>query len=161
MSLTVKNLKEIWNNEFLPNIRTEFRRETDSMKASISELNKKLENIRLEIRMELDPLKKKLEEIENSQKFISNQYDTVTTTVQAVKKQISETENHVKYVEDQTKMTQDRNYDLEVQLDELQQYTRRDCLEVTGIPIIPINDNPCSTACSRDVNTNWSKARKE
>ena len=59
-----------------------------------------------------------------------------------MKKQISETGNHIQYVENQTKMALDRNYDLEVQLDELQQYIRRDCLEITGIPIIPVNDNP-------------------
>ena len=29
-----------------------------------------------------------------------------------------------------------------MQLDELQQYIRRDCLEINGIPIIPVNDNP-------------------
>ena len=33
------------------------------------------------------------------------------------------------------------SYDLEAKLDELEQYTRRDCLEITGIPIVP-NDNP-------------------
>ena len=30
---------------------------------------------------------------------------------------------------------------MEVKLDELEQYIRRDCLEITGIPIVP-NDNP-------------------
>lgn len=33
------------------------------------------------------------------------------------------------------------DYNLSVKLDELEQYARRDCLEVTGIPTVP-NDNP-------------------
>ena len=32
-------------------------------------------------------------------------------------------------------------YIVEVKLDELEEYTQRDCLEITGIPIVP-NDNP-------------------
>ena len=42
------------------------------------------------------------------------------------------------------------SYDLEAKLDELEQYTRRDCLEITGIPIVP-NDNPALSTSSRNV----------
>ena len=42
--------------------------------------------------------------------------------------------------EDITKLGND-GYEVEVKLDELGQYTRRDCLEITGIPVVT-NDNP-------------------
>ena len=35
----------------------------------------------------------------------------------------------------------DDGFNVEVKLDELEQYARRDCLEITGIPVVP-NDSP-------------------
>ena len=40
MSVTVESLKELWANEFLPNIRKEIRDEIDSLKASLLDLKK-------------------------------------------------------------------------------------------------------------------------
>lgn len=53
---------------------------------------------------------------------------------EGVKSQIKEIK------EDINKLGND-GFNFEVKLDELEQYVRRDCLEITGIPIVP-NDSP-------------------
>ena len=45
MSLTVESLKELWAKEFLHNIRKEIRKEIDSPKASLLDLNKRFDEI--------------------------------------------------------------------------------------------------------------------
>ena len=144
MSLTLKNLKEVWRNEFLPSIREEIRKVTEPIEARITELNAKIENIH----HDLDPLKasigdltKKLKEIETSQQFISSQYDAVVTKVQEVKKQNKDTDNWIQQADKYMDGLSKDNYNIGAKLDELEQYTRRDCLEITGIPIV-LDDNP-------------------
>ena len=143
MSLTLKNLKEVWKNEFLPTIREEIRKVMEPIEARITELNAKIENIH-----DLDPLKasigdltKKLKEIETSQQFISRQYDAVVTKVQEVKKQNKDTDNWIQQADKYMDGVSKDNYNIGAKLDELEQYTRRDCLEITGIPIV-LDDNP-------------------
>ena len=34
-------------------------------------------------------------------------------------------------------------FNVEVKLDELEQYVRRDCLEITGIPVVPMTAQRC------------------
>ena len=53
---------------------------------------------------------------------------------EGVKSQIKEIK------EDINKLGND-GFNVEIKLDELEQYTRRDCLEITGIPVVP-NDSP-------------------
>ena len=53
---------------------------------------------------------------------------------EGVKSQIKEIK------EDINKLGND-GFNVEVKLDELEQYARRDCLEITGIPVVP-NDSP-------------------
>ena len=53
---------------------------------------------------------------------------------EGVKRQIKEIEEEI------NKLGND-GFNVEVKLDELQQYARRDCLEITGIPVVP-NESP-------------------
>jgi len=123
MSLTQQELKKIWKNELLVEVRKEIRKESDSTKA------------------EMAAIIKKLGEIEDSQKFLSNKYDTLLTTLQEVKKQTRNNEGQMNEVNKEIDDVKRVNYDLQVQLDEVQQYSRRDTLEICGIPVTP-NDNP-------------------
>ena len=41
MSLTLESLREVWNKEFLPNIRKEF----DSLNASVRNLNRRFDEL--------------------------------------------------------------------------------------------------------------------
>ena len=61
--------------------------------------------------------------------------------IQALKKQNQSVENQIHTIEENASALNSSGYDIEVKLDELEQYGRRDCLEITGIPIVP-DDNP-------------------
>ena len=119
-SLTWESLKDLWSNEFLPNIRMEIRTEFESLKANICDLNKRFD------------------ELEKAQSFILKQYDTGLSTVKDIKEH---NENVKSQIEKNVNNLGKDDYDLLVKLDELEQYARRDCLEITVIPIVP-NDNP-------------------
>lgn len=123
MSLTAEILKELWTNEFLPNIRKEICTEIDSLKVSLRDLSKRLD------------------EIEKSQSFISKKYDTVITTITNLNKHNEDMKGQVQKIEEDINKLGNDGYGVEVKLDELEQYSRRDCLEITGIPVVP-NDNP-------------------
>ena len=123
MILTVESLKELWTKEFLPNIRKEICTEIDALKVSLHDLNKRLD------------------EIEKSQSFISKKYDTVISTITNLRKHNEDVKGQVQKIEEDINKLGNDGYDVEVKLDELEQYARRDCLEITGIPVVP-NDNP-------------------
>ena len=63
----MESLKELWAKEFLPNIRKELRKEIDSLKDSLLDLETRFD------------------EIEKSQSFISKKYDTVISAIKDVK----------------------------------------------------------------------------
>ena len=77
MNLTVESLKELWTQEFLPNIRKEIRKET-----------------------RLLDLNKRFDEIEKSQNFISKQYDTVISTIKNLKEHNEGVKSQVQEIEE-------------------------------------------------------------
>ena len=123
MSLTVERLKELWAKEFVPNIRKEIRKEIDSLKASLLDLEKRFD------------------EIEKSQSFISKKYDTVKSAIKDVKEHNVGLKSQINEIEEDINKLSNDGFNVEVKLDELEQYARRECVEITGIPIVP-NDSP-------------------
>ncbi|CAB4018385.1 Hypothetical predicted protein [Paramuricea clavata] len=118
--LTIASFRELWKNEFLP----EIRKEIDSANASLY--------------TEIRDLNKRLDEFEKTLSFFSEQYDQLIKITQTTKKQIESK------IEDQGKTItglKNNDYDNMAAIDEIQQYQRRDCLEITGIPTLP-NDEP-------------------
>ena len=93
------------------------------------------------LKEDLATLRKRFDDIEASQSFLSTKYDTVLATIQGVKMQAETTERRIKGIEADVEKGRDESYDLVIRLDELEQYSRRDSLEITGIPIVP-NDDP-------------------
>ena len=73
--------------------------------------------------------------------FLSDKYDTVLGILQATKKQIAELEVNIKENVDQISKLQEADYEKDCTIDAMQQNLRRDCIEITGIPILPL-DNP-------------------
>ena len=122
-SLTLESLRDLWSKEFLPNIRMEICTEFESLKASIPDLNRRFD------------------ELDKAQSFISKQYDTVLSTVKDIKEHNENVKSQIQQIEENINYLGKDDYNLLVKLDELEQYARRDCLEITGIPIVP-NDNP-------------------
>ena len=123
MSLTQEAFKELWKKQLLPEIRREFRSDSEALKQSMTELSKKFD------------------QIETSQKYLSSQYDSILAAIGEIKKQVQHVENQTDETWSEINKMKGETYDMEVRLDELAQYSRRDCLEITGIPVVP-TDNP-------------------
>ena len=132
--LKANELRRIWKEEFLLSIRQEIKLELQTLKASI------------------DLLTDRCNTLENSQQFLSNKYDAVVQTLQNVKEQVTKVDKKSKEATGsleakQANMaeivdkTRESLYRIDCSLDETQQYLRRDCLEITGVPITT-HDNP-------------------
>ena len=126
--LSAKELRRIWNDEFLPSIRREIKTEILELKSSIKALTERCN------------------ELQKSQDFVSKKYDTAIAALQSVKSEISNLDKKhttiVNSLEEKlgelagTIDRQDQSlYRVESALDETQQYLRRDCLEINGVPI--------------------------
>ncbi|XP_068734476.1 uncharacterized protein [Montipora capricornis] len=126
--LSAKEVRRIWNDEFLPSIRRKIKTEILELKSSIKALTERCN------------------ELEKSQDFVSKKYDTAIAALQSVKSEISNLDKKhttiVNSLEEKlgelagTIDRQDQSlYRVESALDETQQYLRRDCLEINGVPI--------------------------
>ena len=126
--LSAKELRRIWNEEFLPSIRHEIKTEILELKSSIKALTERCN------------------ELEKSQDFVSKKYDTAIAALQSVKSEISNLDKKhttiVNSLEEKlgelagTTDRQDQSlYRVECALDETRHYLRRDCLEINGVPI--------------------------
>lgn len=122
-SLTIETFTELWESKFLPSIKDEFRE-------SISKLESGLKTLTI-----------KVEDIESSQKFLSNEFDNFSKILQGTKKQVLDLSNKINDLGTRTEKVEASNFALDTALDNLQQYDRCDCIEVSGIPALP-NDNP-------------------
>ena len=127
--LSAKELRRIWNDEFLPSIRREIKTEILELKSSIKAL-----------------VTERCNELEKSQDFVFKKYHTAIAALQSVKSKISNLDKKhttiVNSLEEKlgelagTTDRQDQSlYRVESALDETQQYLRRDCLEINGVPI--------------------------
>ena len=121
---TVDNIRKIWKTEFLPNIKKEIRNE---LKTEIEKVNCLITN-----------LSKRLDLIESSQQLISDKYDSVLKSMQSTKKQINDLNNWCEAQDNKINHLNGSVYDAEAAIDSIQQCSRRDCLEISGIPILPL-----------------------
>lgn len=121
-SLTIASIRALWENEFLPSIRNEIKAEIDDMKRKITSLTAKCNDI------------------ENSQKFLSSEYDGYKDSLQGTKKDISEVSKTLKSLDDRVGFSEREIRETGETLDDIQQYLRRDCIEITGIPMPPKDD---------------------
>lgn len=121
--LTVASFRELWKNEFLPEIKKEITSANASLYNEIRDLNKRLVDI------------------EKAQSFVSEKYDQLLEIIKVTKMQLQQVENKLKDEAKSIANLKSSDYENMVSIDELQQYQRRDCLEIIGIPSLP-NDKP-------------------
>ena len=107
---------DLWRTTLLPSIREEIKLELNAIKREIKDLSDKCI------------------QIERSQDFMAKRYDQMIESVQVAKKQIDANSKQIKIQADRTTTLQENIDDLYSQMDELQQYSRRECLEISGIP---------------------------
>lgn len=127
----MESLRELWKNEFMPEIRKEIESANDSPRSEIRELNTRLD------------------EFEKSHSFLSEKYHQLMEIIQSTKKQMQQIEQKLKD-QDSILFSQDASvYQNMAAIDEINQYQRRDCLEITGIPILA-DDNPKNSSRNLD-----------
>ena len=128
--LNISNLRKVWKDEFLPSVKQEIKNELESLRTNIKTLTARVDSI------------------ENSQAFIWAKYDSVLESLQTVNKTTDmlgkkrvEMATTTDSLVDKTDSMEQSMYRVDCTLDEMQQYSRRDCLEITGIPVLS-DDNP-------------------
>ena len=132
--LSIQDLRKLWKEEFLPSIRQEIKAEILALKSSINAVTERCDAL------------------EKSQEFISKKYDTVIESIQKSNGQTAKLDKKYKEITDSIEQkygelagTIDKYVEaidrIECSLDETQQYLRRDCLEITGVPLTS-HDNP-------------------
>ena len=127
--LNVNDLRKIWKEEFLPSIKRELKSDLEALRTSIKTLTARDNGI------------------EKSLSFISEKYESVLKTL----KSLNQTTNtlgkkHAQLTKIADSLAERANrvekaVRIDGAIDEVQQYSRRDCLEITGIPILP-EENP-------------------
>ena len=98
-NLTIKQMRELWKNELLPQLKEELRSEIEAE-------NKRLYS-------EINAMSESLVKIEESQTFISEKYDKLLEAIQTTKKQVQsmEKKNQGVRVKRHHTFTEDNVYD--------------------------------------------------
>ena len=131
----VNRFKELWINERMPTFKEDLLTELKT------EIAKQVKFITERFESKIRDLDKKLNSLETSQSFVSSKFDAFTAGLTNTKKDIKSLNDRVNQLEDSISHFENDLYDNMASLDATQQYLRRDCLEITGIPVIPL-DNP-------------------
>ena len=131
----VNRFKELCINELMPTFKKDLLTELKT------EIGKQMKIVTERFESKIRDLDKKRNSLETSQSFVSSKFDTFTAGLANTKKDIKTLNDKVNQLEDSISHFEDDLYDNMASLDVTQQYLRRDCLEITGIPVIPL-DNP-------------------
>ena len=122
--LNVNDLRKIWKEEFLPSIKRELKSELEALRTSIKTA--------------------RVNGIEKSLSFISEKYESVLKTLKSLKqtaktlgKKDAELTKIADSLAERANRVEQAVYRIDCAIDEVQQYSRRDCLEITGIRILP------------------------
>ena len=134
MALTVKSFKELWQKEIMP----EFKK--DIICELKREIGKEIQLFAERFEAKLHEVRNQLKDIESSQRFISEKYDNVLEMIQTTNKELKATQNRLKESEEKVYNIEADVYNNMASVDEMQQYQRRDCLEITGIPVVLLDD---------------------
>ena len=120
--LNVNDLRKIWKEEFLPSIKRELKSELEALRTSIKTLTARVDGI------------------EKSQSFISEKYESVLKTLKSLNqttntlgKKDAEPTKIADSLPERANRVEQAVYRIECAINEVQQYSRRDCLEITGI----------------------------
>ena len=134
MALTIKSFKELWSKELMP----EFKK--DILNELKREINKEMQYVVERFESQMHEVRNQLKTIKSAQKFVSDKYDSVVEMTQTTNKELKTMQNRLRESEERITNIEGEVYNNMVSVDEMQQYLRRDCLEITGIPVVPLDD---------------------
>ena len=106
-----------------------------------TEIAKQVKFVTEQFESKIRDLDKKHNRLEMSQSFMSSKFDAFAAGLANTKKDIKSLNDKVNQLEDSISHFENDLYNNMASLDATQQYLRHDCLEITGIPVIPL-DNP-------------------
>ena len=117
------------------------KREMTSVVNKLDEIEKKLASIekgnqdyRNNLDSKLNHLLKELELIQESQSVLSDKYDTLFLSYQENKQNLIELKKENQELKVELNLLKDQFNLSETAINDLEQYSRRDCLEINGIP---------------------------
>jgi len=121
---------------------------TELKKSLLDELRKEIKaEIAAKIEGELNGIRKSLNEltntvnnVEKSQKFVTKKYDDIVASMQATKRQEQGNKTLIDSLENQITAIKSNISELDYEIHDIQQYLRRDCIEITGIPKLQSED---------------------
>ena len=127
----VHRFKELWINELMPTFKKDLLTELKT------EFGKQMKIVTERFESKICDLDKK----QTSQSFVSSKFDAFTTGLANTKKDLKTINDIVNQLEDSISHFENDLYNNMASLDVTQQYLRRDCLEITRIRVIPL-ENP-------------------
>ncbi|XP_031568584.1 uncharacterized protein LOC116303223 [Actinia tenebrosa] len=119
--------------------------DAETLKEEIKkEVKKQVKAELIHLNNAIKELKDKCTTLENSQDFISKQFEEITEAWSETKKQsaqkIKPMEVNIQNLKDKVDKANTDLYNLHSELDDVQQYLRRDCIEIVGIPKLEDDD---------------------
>lgn len=144
MALTIKSFKELWTKELMPNFKKDLLNELKR------EISKEIQYVADRFECQIREVSNQLQSLESSQSFLSDKYESVMEITQVTKKELKAVQNQSKETQERIKGIEGEVFNNMASLDDMQQYLRRDCLEITGIPVVPLDDpsNLVAEVCS-------------
>lgn len=124
----IETLRKLWRDEFLPTIRKELQLELSKLNDAIKLLNARCQSI------------------EDSQSLINEKFEEQKNLFHETKRQTTEIQSDVNLFHEDFARLENRTSDSEYFIDDMQQYLRRDCVEITGIPESQ-NENLTTITC--------------
>ena len=148
----VNRFKELWINELMLTFKN------DLLPGQKTEIGKMVKLVTKRFEGKTRNLDKKPNSLETSQSFVASKFDAFTAGLANTEKDIKSLNDKVNQLEDSiSHFENDLNDDM-ASLNATQQYLRCDCLEITRIPVIPLDNQPnslvveLSSALNNDLN---------
>ena len=101
----------------------------------------KIEAVKVQLQSQFATVNECLQNIEQKRSSLSSKYDNLLEATQGANQKIQELEKSRKDFLNTTSNPENSMYVKYVAIGDVQQYLRRDCLEIAGIPRVP-DDNP-------------------
>lgn len=99
-----------------------------------------VKNLTLQVRSLDSHLKNEVDEIKESQSFISGNFEELKNEIKGVVGDVKTLKTKVKSLEESVTVLDQKLKEKDAAIDNLEQYGRRDCIEISGIPMLPGED---------------------
>eukprot|EP00794_Sanderia_malayensis_P008540 gene8540-biopygen6837 len=110
------------------------KKQEENWNKRIDSLENKMDKLNMDILYKLSDLDRRVKSVETSAEFISKQYDSQRKTTDYVLKSQANLEKENEDLKKQIKVLENNHEKQKMALNDLEQYGRRDCIEISGVP---------------------------